>query len=142
MHVRAARLDDLAAIVALLSEGEHFEVGDEQRAAFASIEADPRNELLVLDDGTGDVLGSLQVTYVPGLGRGGGDRALVEGVRVREDLRGRGLGRMLMEAVRERAVARGCVLVQLTSNKRRTDAHRFYVSLGYEPSHVGFKLAL
>ncbi|MFJ9405818.1 GNAT family N-acetyltransferase [Streptomyces sp. NPDC101393] len=137
--------------------------------AFWDIAADPRNELLVLaeregggegeaqsepdgedfegDGAAGDtepetVLGFLQITYIPGLGRGGAERALLEAVRVRADRRGAGLGRRLIGEAVERARRRGCGLVQLTSDKRRTDAHRFYASLGFARSHDGFKLTL
>ncbi|MGW2544079.1 GNAT family N-acetyltransferase [Kitasatospora sp. NPDC001574] len=79
---------------------------------------------------------------MPGLGRGGAERALIEGVRVRADRRGAGLGHELLTEAVARARARGCTLVQLTSDKRRTGAHRFYASLGFERSHDGFKLAL
>ncbi|KDN81180.1 GNAT family acetyltransferase [Kitasatospora cheerisanensis KCTC 2395] len=116
-------------------------VGEAYERAFAAIEADPRNEVLVLEE-AGVVVGCLQATYVPGLGKGGAERALIEAVRVRADRRGGGLGRTLMGLAVERARGRGCALVQLTSNKERADAHRFYAGLGFVPSHEGFKLAL
>jgi GNAT superfamily N-acetyltransferase len=84
----------------------------------------------------------LQVTYIPGLGRHGAQRALVESVRVRADRRGHGVGAALMGWVVERARARGCGLVQLTTDKRRTDARRFYERLGFTASHEGMKLDL
>ncbi|PKT70851.1 hypothetical protein CW362_22165 [Streptomyces populi] len=90
----------------------------------------------------GGVVGRLQVTYIPGPGKGGAERALIEAVRVRADRRGGGLGRALMERTIERARTRGCALVQLTGNKRREDAHRFSCGLGFARSHDGFKLAL
>ncbi len=144
MEARAASRDDLAAVVALVTVEDRVAEVEPTEAhvrAFAAIEADPRNELLVLDDG-GLVVGCLQITYIPGLGRGGGERALIEAVRVRADRRNAGLGRALIQLAIERARARGCVLVQLTSNKRRAEAHRFYGSLGFVASHDGFKLAL
>lgn len=116
-------------------------VGEAYERAFAAIVADPRNEVMVLVEG-GTVVGCLQMTYIPGLGKGGAERALVEAVRIRADRRGGGLGRVLMERAAGRARGRGCALVQLTSDKRREDAHRFYASLGYAPSHEGFKLVL
>ncbi|MFE0103125.1 GNAT family N-acetyltransferase [Streptomyces sp. NPDC059009] len=146
--LRPATRADLPAVLALLADEDRavdpatVVVDAAYSRAFAEIEADARNELLVLDDGQGTVLGCLQVTYIPGLGKGGAERALVEAVRVRADRRGAGLGRTLMERAVERARARGCALVQLTSNKRREDAHRFYVSLGFTRSHEGFKLSL
>jgi GNAT superfamily N-acetyltransferase len=147
MRLRCAVRADLAAVLALIREvpradGEvEVEVDPASARAFADIEADPRNELLVLDDG-GEIVGCLQATYVPGLGRGGAERALLEAVRIREDRRGKGLGHDLLRAAIDRARDRGCTLVQLTSDKRRTDAHRFYGSLGFVGSHDGFKLDL
>ncbi|HEU4947842.1 MAG TPA: GNAT family N-acetyltransferase [Kribbella sp.] len=143
---RLATREDLPAILALLADEDEvidparMTVGAAYESAFESIEADPRNELLVLDDG--EVVGCLQVTYIPGLGQRGRERALLEAVRIRADRRGTGLGRHLMEQAIDRARDRGCGLIQLTSNKRRADAHRFYASLGFTPTHTGFKLPL
>ncbi|MEW1634831.1 GNAT family N-acetyltransferase [Streptomyces sp. NPDC093801] len=147
MIFRAATRQDLPAVLALLADEERVVdpasvvVGEAYERAFADIEADPRNEVLVLADGEA-VLGCLQLTYIPGLGRGGRERALVEAVRIRADRRGGGLGAELMRLAAERARARGCGLVQLTSGKRRSAAHRFYERLGYARSHEGFKLPL
>ncbi|MEV6355138.1 GNAT family N-acetyltransferase [Streptomyces hydrogenans] len=147
MVLRPATRAELPAVLALLADEDRVVdpapalVTEAYERAFADIEADPRNELLVLvDDGL--VLGCLQATYIPGLGKGGAERALIEAVRIRADRRGGGLGRELMERAAARAKARGCALVQLTSNKERADAHRFYASLGYARSHEGFKLPL
>ncbi|MFC8509313.1 GNAT family N-acetyltransferase [Streptomyces sp. NPDC057411] len=147
MILRPATRADLPAVLALLADEDgvvdpaSVTVTPAYERAFAAIEADPRNEMLVLlQDGV--VVGCLQATYIPGLGKGGAERALIEAVRVRADRRGGGLGRELMERAAARARARGCALVQLTSNKNRTDAHRFYASLGYARSHDGFKLSL
>ncbi|MFD8596750.1 GNAT family N-acetyltransferase [Kitasatospora sp. NPDC059646] len=145
--LRPATRTDLPAVLALLADEEQVVdpgsvvVGAAHERAFAAIEADPRNEVLVLEE-SGTVVGCLQATYIPGLGKGGAERALIEAVRIRADRRGGGRGRALMTLVVERAEARGCALVQLTSNKQRTDAHRFYAGLGFAPSHEGFKLNL
>ncbi|WP_369185918.1 N-acetyltransferase family protein [Streptomyces sp. Y1] len=146
--LRPATRAELPAVLALLADEDRvvdpagIVVGEAHERAFASIEADPRNEMLVLVEEDGTVIGCLQATYVPGLGKGGAERALVEAVRIRADRRGGGLGRILMESAAARARVRGCALVQLTSNKQREAAHRFYASLGYARSHEGFKLAL
>ncbi|MFG2486635.1 MULTISPECIES: GNAT family N-acetyltransferase [Streptomyces] len=155
MIFREATRQDLPAVLALLADEDtvldpaSIVVGEGHERAFASIGADPRNEMLVLTDGASRaseagevVLGCLQLTYIPGLGRNGQERALVEAVRIRADRRGSGLGAELMRLATERARARGCGLVQLTSNKRRTAAHRFYERLGFARSHEGFKLLL
>ncbi|MFB6871398.1 GNAT family N-acetyltransferase [Streptomyces sp. NPDC056323] len=147
MILRTATRADLPAVLALLADEERVVdpasvvVDDAYERAFTAIESDPRNEMLVLVDGD-TVLGCAQATYIPGLGRGGSERALIEAVRVRADRRGAGLGRELMKQAVDRARLRGCALMQLTSGKRRADAHRFYESLGFARSHEGFKLAL
>ncbi|WP_326631211.1 MULTISPECIES: GNAT family N-acetyltransferase [unclassified Streptomyces] len=147
MILRTAIRADLPAVLALLADENRVVdpasvvVDEAYEKAFADIESDPRNEMLVLVDGD-TVLGCLQATYIPGLGKRGEERALIEAVRIRADRRGDGLGRELMKQAVDRARLRGCALVQLTSNKRRADAHRFYESLGFDRSHEGFKLAL
>ncbi|WP_052397856.1 GNAT family N-acetyltransferase [Streptomyces sp. NRRL F-5123] len=146
--LRPATRADLPAVLALLA-GEDgvvdpatVEVTDAYERAFAAVETDPRNEILVLVDAAGEAVGCLQVTRIPGLGKGGAERALIEAVRIRADLRGSGLGRDLVRRTLDRARAQGCALAQLTSNKSRDAAHRFYLSLGFEASHEGFKLLL
>ena len=110
-------------------------------AAFEAIDADPRNELIVAEQ-DGVVAGTCQLTFLPSLSRRGAERMTIEAVRVRADLRGYGIGRAMMLWSLGRARDRGCGLAQLTTDKRRTEAHRFYTSLGFEASHEGFKLAL
>jgi GNAT superfamily N-acetyltransferase len=110
-------------------------------AAFEAIDADPRNELIVADDG-GIVIGTCQLTFTPSLSRRGAERMTIEAVRVRGDQRSRGIGRAMMVWSLARARERGCGLAQLTTDRRRTDAHRFYAALGFEASHLGFKLRL
>ena len=140
MKFRDARRDDLPAIVALVTD-EEGEVDGRYTAAFDAVDRDPRNEMLVAEDG-GEVVAYLQITYIPGLGGHGRERAHVEAVRVRADRRGARIGRELMARAVERARERDCTLVQLMSNRRRVDAHRFYESLGFERSHNGFRLLL
>ncbi|MFJ2960575.1 GNAT family N-acetyltransferase [Streptomyces sp. NPDC087270] len=148
MAFRTATARDLPDLLALLMGEEGVvdpggvEVSDAHEVAFAAIESDDRNEIAVLEGDDGAVLGCLQLTYIPGLTRGGQERALIEAVRIRADLRGAGLGRELLTWAIERARARGCGLVQLTSHARRADAHRFYESLGFVRSHHGFKREL
>ena len=147
MQFREAVHADLPAVVALLADDvlgrtrDRAVVDEAYERAFRQITEDPRNQLIVADDG-GEVVAVLQVTYIPGLGRHGAERALVESVRVRADRRGQGLGARLMTWVVDRARERGCALVQLTTDKRRADAHRFYERLGFVASHEGMKLDL
>lgn len=146
---RRARRDDLARIVALLADDELGAsretvaeiVDDVYVRAFDDIDLDPRNELLVADDG-GSVVAVLQLTYIPGLTHQGAERAQIEGVRVATSHRGRGVGRQLFLWSIDRARERGCRIVQLTTDKRRAEAHRFYRSLGFEDTHEGMKLRL
>lgn len=148
MFLREAVRADLPQLLALLRDEDHLvdpetvSVTRRHEDAFAAIVGDPRNEIVVLDDGDGTVLGFLQITYIPGLSRDGEERALLEGVRVRPDRRGAGLGGRLVRHAVDRARDRGCGLVQLTSNKVRHDAHRFYLGHGFAQSHEGFKLRL
>jgi GNAT superfamily N-acetyltransferase len=144
----------LSAVLALLADEDRvvdpvtITVTEEYERAFASITEDARNEMLVLVETAGDpgdggtVVGCLQATYIPGLGRGGAERVIFEAVRVRADRRGAGIGQELMRQAMDRARARGCAWAQLTSNKSRESAHRFYDRLGFEASHQGFKRAL
>ena len=147
MTFRPAVRSDLPAILALLADDEIARsrggapAGPGVAAAFDAIDADPRNELVVADEG-GAVVGTCQLTFIPGLSRGGAERMTIEAVRVRADRRGAGVGRRLMAYALGRARERGCALAQLTTDKRRTDAHRFYESLGFAASHEGMKLAL
>lgn len=108
-------------------------------AAFKTIDADPHNELVVVEL-DGQVVGVLQLTYIPYLTYRGGWRALIEGVRVDSSLRASGIGRKLFMWAIERARSKGCHLIQLTSDKARPDAIRFYESLGFVASHEGMKL--
>lgn len=143
---RLATRSDLGRIVDLIADDAVAATrtgtfGPTHIAAYEAIEASPNDELVVavLD---GAVVGVMQLTFIPGISRNGATRLHVEAVRVDARLRGQGLGRRLMEYAHARGRERGCVLAQLTSDRQRPDAHRFYTSLGYEPSHVGFKLPL
>jgi GNAT superfamily N-acetyltransferase len=146
---RVATRADVPAVRALLADdplGKNREVlGEDVDAAywraFEEIDADPRNELIVADD-RGTVVGTCQLTFTPSLSRRGTERMTIEAVRVRGDLRGRGVGRAMVIWALDRARERGCRLAQLTTDKRRGDAQRFYASLGFVASHEGMKLPL
>ena len=144
--IRRATAADLPAIVGLLADdvlgAQREEPGDPAYAqAFEAIAADPRQWLMVAD-ADGEVVGTLQLTVIPGLSHRGMTRALVEAVRVAASQRDRGLGSQMLEWAVGTARELGCGMVQLTSNASRADAHRFYERLGFEASHTGFKLAL
>ncbi len=144
--MRRARAADLDAIVALLAD-DMLGAGREKpgdpayAAAFAAIEADP-NQYLAVAEEEGCVVGCLQLSFIPGLSRLGMWRGQIESVRIAASHRGAGLGRRMFEWAIEECRARGCGLVQLTTDKARPDARRFYESLGFSASHEGMKLAL
>jgi len=147
LKLRQAKAADVDTIVALISDdpfgAKRERPGDPAyAAAFQAIEADPNNELWVIEAPDGRVVGTLQITFIPGISRIGATRAQIEAVRVAEELRGQGIGRWLFENAIARAREKGASLVQLTSEKTRTDAHGFYNSLGFEATHAGFKLTL
>ncbi|MEU3896011.1 GNAT family N-acetyltransferase [Streptomyces sp. NPDC045251] len=147
LEIRPTTEDDLPAIVAMLADdplGARRESPDDLSpylAAFERLSADP-NQRLVVAVRDGRVVGTLQLTIVPGLSRRGATRSIIEGVRVHADERGGGLGTQLIEWAVDESRRQGCQLVQLTSDKTRTDAHRFYERLGFSASHTGFKLQL
>ncbi len=146
---RRATAADLPAIIALLADdvlGQAREdASDPPNAAyvdaFAAIERDP-NQALAVADQDGRVVGCLQLSFIPGLSRLGLWRGQIESVRIAADQRGSGLGRRMFEWAIAECRARGCGLVQLTTDASRPDAHRFYESLGFVASHVGMKRAL
>ncbi|MFF9546604.1 GNAT family N-acetyltransferase [Streptomyces albidoflavus] len=145
--IRRAEASDVAAIVAMLADdplGATRESPDDLTpylAAHTRLAADP-NQHLVVAERAGKVVGTLQLTLIPGLSRRAATRSLIEGVRVHADERGSGLGTLLIEWAVKTSRAEGCQLVQLTSDATREDAHRFYERLGFVASHVGFKLQL
>ena len=145
--VRAATAEDIPAIVAMLADDPLGATRETDASspgysmAFEEISLDPNQKLVVGEIG-GEVVATMQLTIIPGLSRGGSKRALIEAVRVRGDQRGLGLGRQLIMWAIAEARACGCMVIQLTSDRSRTDAHRFYASLGFETSHVGMKLML
>lgn len=147
---RKASSADLPAIIALLADdplGATREVSSEATdqaylEAFAAIEADPNQLLAVMIDDNGKVIGCLQLSFIPGLSRKGMWRGQIESVRIAASHRGGGLGAAMIEWAVEQAKEKGCGLVQLTSDKRRPDAIRFYEKLGFVASHEGLKLDL
>ena len=110
-------------------------------AAFEEIDRDPAHLLVVADTVDGPA-GTMQLSFLPGLARRGSRRAQLEAVRVAPAYRGQGLGSAMMRWAVQEAGRRGCALVQLTTDKRRADAHRFYERLGFVASHEGMKLRL
>ena len=147
LEIRPATRDDVPAIVAMLADdplgAAREDLGDPQTydAAYDRVVADAGQHLVVAER-DGSVVGTLQLTVIPGLSRRGATRSVIEGVRVSRDERGTGLGTELVTWAVEESRRLGCTLVQLTSDASRTDARRFYERLGFVASHVGFKLQL
>jgi ribosomal protein S18 acetylase RimI-like enzyme len=147
--IRPARRSDVPTIVKLLAddplgrtrEAATSELPSSYWRAFDDLDRDPRN-LLVVAELDELVVGTLQLTFIPSLSFMGGERAHIEAVRVSAEHRGQGLGRAMIGWVIEQARARGCRMVQLTTDKRRPDALHFYEALGFRASHEGMKLSL
>jgi GNAT superfamily N-acetyltransferase len=145
--VRRAVADDVAAIVALLADDEIGALRESPddltpyRNAFKVIDTGP-HELLIVAERGGHVVGTLQLSLLPGLSRRGATRAQIEDVRVASVERGAALGARLMEWAVDKAREWGCNLAQLTSDEQRVDAHRFYEHLGFTATHEGYKLPL
>ena len=146
---RAATPADLRFIIELIVEDSVITTGDDPADAMhadyldalAAIDADPNQEMLVVER-DGEPVGCFQLSYLPGLMRRGMWRGQIEVVHVAEKSRSLGIGSEMMRWAVERCRERGCAMVQLTSNKKRLDAHRFYERLGFLKSHEGFKLYL
>ncbi|WP_416049946.1 GNAT family N-acetyltransferase [Cupriavidus basilensis] len=146
---RSAVLADLPAIVALLADdalGSQREivstpVDERYVTAFHAIAADPNQRLVVAVDGD-TVIGTLQLSFIPGIARGGAWRGQIEAVRIAAPFRSAGFGQQMFEWAIAKCRSRGCAIVQLTTDKGRPDAHRFYERLGFVASHEGYKLIL
>ena len=150
LTLRAAREGDVPALVSLIAADQLGATRDGVRdaadlaayaAAFAAIDADPAH-ILVVAEIAGEIVGTMQLSFLPGLARRGALRAQIEAVRVAESTQGSGLGTAMIGWAIDEARRRGCALVQLTTDKSRLDAHRFYQRLGFVASHEGMKLAL
>lgn len=149
LAIRRATREDVPAIVRLLADdslGQQRERATEPLPAayfdaFAAIDGDPRQALVVVER-AGEVIGTLQLTFLPYLTYQGGTRAQIEAVRVDRRYRDLGIGQRLFAWAIGRARDEGCHLVQLTTNAARGDAQRFYERLGFVPSHIGMKLDL
>jgi GNAT superfamily N-acetyltransferase len=149
MIFRPATTADLPAILAMLIDDELGKLREDPGtplnpaylAAFEAITRDP-NQLLAVADRDGQVVGCFQLSFLPGLSHRGAWRGQIEGFRIAASERGSGLGKAMMEWAIAQCRARGCRMVQLTTDKRRHDAHRFYARLGFVASHEGMKLEL
>jgi GNAT superfamily N-acetyltransferase len=149
LRFRAATAADLPTIIAMIADDQLGTARDDaslpldQRYldAFAAIERDP-NQMLVVVEQEGAVIGCFQITFIPGVSRRGAWRGQIESVRVARSKRGGGIGTAMFEWAIAECLRRGCNLVQLYTDKSRQDAHRFYERLGFKASHEGMKLSL
>jgi GNAT superfamily N-acetyltransferase len=147
IEIRRAVRTDISAIVDLLADdelGAARESPDDlapYQAGFPGLDNDPNQYLMVAVSGDA-IVGTFQLTLIPGLARCGATRAVIEAVRVHHSARRAGIGEQMIRWAVAESGRRGCSLVQLTSDKTRADAHRFYERLGFVPSHIGFKLPI
>jgi len=146
---RRARAEDLPHIVAMLADDELGATREDPSvppnpryvAAFAAINQDS-NQFLAVVERDSHLVGCLQLSFIPGLSRLGQWRGQIESVRIASSSRGEGLGRAMFEWAIEQCRIQGCGIVQLTTDRARPDARRFYESLGFTASHDGMKLSL
>ncbi len=149
MNIRTATAEDLPTLVAMLAddvlgqtrEDASLPLNQAYRDAFAAIEADPYNDIMV-GEIDGMVMAMMQFTVIPSISFTGRSRAQIESVRVAEGYRGKGYGRKMFEWAIEEGRRRNCHLAQLSTNAARKDAARFYEDLGFVASHVGMKMVL
>jgi GNAT superfamily N-acetyltransferase len=146
---RRATETDISVIIEMLADdvlGASRERTDPESrskylSAFRAIEGDPNQFLLVVEEGR-QIVGTLQLTFIAGLSQGGQKRGLIEAVRVAKDRRGEKIGEAMIAWSLDKCRSEQCGIVQLTTDKSRKDAHRFYDRLGFAPSHIGYKMKL
>jgi ribosomal protein S18 acetylase RimI-like enzyme len=149
LNFRKAIESDISSLVNLLADDDlgttrediSVPLNQDYIDVFHSIEKDPNNELTVVEC-NGELVGMLQLTFIPYLTHTGSWRCLIEGVRIAGNYRGRGLGTRFIDWAIARAREKNCSIVQLTSDKQRPGALKFYQSLGFQATHEGFKLKL
>ena len=148
MNFRKATLQDLSAIVEMISDDE---LGKEREnfqiplpscylKAFERINSDENQDLIIVENNSAEVIGTLQLTFIQYLTYQGGLRAQIEAVRIRKDQRGLGIGKEMFHWAISQAKERGAHLLQLTTDKKRPEAIKFYEDLGFKQSHEGMKI--
>lgn len=150
MEIRKAEIKDVPSIVEMIAKDKLGQLREDFRNqlpkkyydAFESITTDANQELVVMEDESGQVIGTLQLSFIQYLTYQGGIRAQIEAVRVHEDFRSKGIGQQLFEWAIGRAKEKGAHVVQLTTDKKRPEALNFYEKLGFKASHEGMKLHL
>lgn len=148
MKFRKARKEDVPFIVQMMADDELGKLREDFKdplpqqyyQAFSNIDNDPNQELIVIENESGEIIGTLQLSFIQYLTYQGGIRAQIEAVRIRNDQRGQGIGEKLFRWAIDRSKEKGAHLLQLTTDKQRPDAIRFYENLGFKASHEGMKL--
>ena len=148
IHFRKARKEDVPCIIEMLANDKLGAIREKYQvplpelyyAAFDNIDSDENQELMIVEDSDNSIIGTLQLSFIQYLTYQGGVRAQIEAVRIREDKRGEGIGEKLFEWAINRAKERGAHLLQLTSDKQRPEAIKFYEKLGFKASHEGMKI--
>jgi len=148
MKFRKAIKEDVPYIIQMMADDELGKLREDFQnplpstyyQAFSNIDSDPNQELTVIEDESGEIIGTLQLSFIQYLTYRGGIRAQIEAVRIRSDQRGQGIGEQLFRWAIARAKEKGAHLLQLTTDKKRPDAIRFYENLGFKASHEGMKL--
>ncbi len=148
MNFRKANKNDVSAIVAMIADDElgkkreNFQIPlpSEYLVAFEKIDADENQELIVVENEDFEIIGTLQLSFIQYLTYRGGIRAQIEAVRIRKDKRGLGIGKIMFEWAINRAKERKAHLLQLTTDKKRPKAIKFYEDLGFKQSHEGMKM--
>ncbi|QCX40726.1 GNAT family N-acetyltransferase [Aureibaculum algae] len=150
MNFRKATKNDVPFIVKMIASDTLGKLREDYKEplpekyfnAFKAINEDPNQELIVVETDTTEIIGTLQMSFIQYLTYQGGVRAQIEAVRIREDYRGKGIGKLVFEWAIERAKQRNAHLLQLTTDKKRPDAIKFYKKLGFINSHEGMKFHL
>ncbi len=148
MNIRPATFQDIPFVVAMLADDDLGKTREDFRdplpesyfVAFSKIESDPNQELVVMENDEQQIIGTLQLSFLQYLTYRGGIRAQIEAVRVHKEFRGQGIGQKLFLWAIEHARIKGAHVVQLTTDKKRPDALRFYEQLGFNTTHEGLKL--
>jgi GNAT superfamily N-acetyltransferase len=148
MKFRKATRNDISKIVEMIADDElgktreNFQtpLPTEYLNAFDNINADQNQELIVVENENSEIIGTLQLSFIQYMTYRGGIRAQIEAVRIRKDQRGLGIGKIMFEWAINRAKARKAHLIQLTTDKKRPKAIKFYEELGFKKSHEGMKM--
>ena len=148
MKFRKATKEDIPQIVKMIADDELGKLREDYKdplpstyyEAFHNIDNDHNQELIVIQDSDSSIIGTLQLSFIQYLTYKGGIRAQIEAVRIRKDKRGEGLGETLFKWAIQRAKDRDAHLIQLTTDKKRPEALKFYEMLGFKASHEGMKL--